>query len=140
MDASCPEQTHDVVVGPGGSVAALRQVETGYRVPVLEARRRFREGDFAATSWDARRFLFAPRLGCFEIQRIGLLRDVVVLAGAGIGDGSPAYANTFYEPRSDAFYRDAQWSHSTDWRKELAPYYDQAKWMLGVRQNGRAAS
>ena len=138
MNASSPEQVYDVVVvgsGFGGSVAALRLVEKGYRVLVLEAGRRFRDEDFAATSWDARRFLFAPRIGCFGIQRIRLLRDVVVLAGAGVGGGSLVYANTLYEPRSDAFYRDAQWSHITDWRDELAPYYDQAKRMLGVRPN-----
>ena len=39
-----------------------------------------------------------------------------------------------YEPL-DAFYADPSWSHITDWRAELAPYYDQAKRMLGVVTN-----
>jgi cholesterol oxidase len=48
----------DVVVvgsGFGGSVAALRLVEKGYRVLVLEAGRRFADDEFAKTSWDLRR-------------------------------------------------------------------------------------
>ncbi|MDQ6523822.1 GMC family oxidoreductase [Nocardioides sp. LHD-245] len=129
---------YDVVVvgsGFGGSVAALRLAEKGYRVCVLEAGRRFEDHEFAKTSWDVRRFLFAPRLGCFGIQRIRLLRDVVVLAGAGVGGGSLVYANTLYQPKSDAFYNDSQWAHITDWKAELAPYYDQASRMLGVVQN-----
>ena len=138
MNASAPTGTYDVVIigsGFGGSVAALRLVEKGYSVCVLEAGRRFEDGDFAKNSWDARRFLFAPRLGCFGIQRIRFLRDVVVLAGAGVGGGSLVYANTLYEPKSDDFYRDPQWAGITDWREELAPHYDQAKRMLGVRPN-----
>ena len=35
----------------------------------------------------------------------------------------------------DPFYRDPSWSHITDWKAELAPYYDQAKRMLGVVEN-----
>jgi cholesterol oxidase len=129
---------YDVLVvgsGFGGSVSALRLTEKGYRVGVLEAGRRWRDEDLPATSWDVRRFLWAPRLGCKGIQRIHVLPDIVVLAGAGVGGGSLNYANTLYEPKSDAFYRDRQWAHITDWRAELAPWYDQAKRMLGVVQN-----
>jgi cholesterol oxidase len=129
---------YDVLVigsGFGGSVTALRLTEKGYRVGVLEAGRRFADDEFARTSWDLRRFVWAPKLGCKGIQRIHVLPDVVVLAGAGVGGGSLVYANTLYEPKSDAFYRDKQWSHITDWRQELAPYYDQAKRMLGVVPN-----
>lgn len=135
--ADAPHE-HDVIVigsGFGGSVAALRLVEKGYRVLVLEAGRRFADDEFASTSWDVRKFLFAPRLGCWGIQRIRLLRDVVVLAGAGVGGGSLVFANTLYEPKSDAFYSDPQWRDITDWRAELAPHYDQAKRMLGVVAN-----
>ena len=129
---------HDVLVvgsGFGGSVAALRLVEKGYRVGVLEAGRRFADEDFAATSWDLRRFLWAPALGLKGIQRVHLLRDVLVLAGAGVGGGSLNYANTLYRPQSDAFYRDPQWAHLADWREELAPHYDVAERMLGVVTN-----
>jgi cholesterol oxidase len=68
-----------------------------------------------------------------------VLRDVLVLAGAGVGGGSLVYANTLYEPRSEAFYRDPRWARITDWRSELAPHYDQAKRMLGVVPNPTAS-
>ena len=64
---------YDVVVigsGFGGSVAALRLVEKGYSVAVLEAGRRFADHEFPETSWRLRRFLWAPALGCYGIQRI----------------------------------------------------------------------
>jgi cholesterol oxidase len=127
-------QHYDVLVigsGFGGSVSALRLTEKGYSVGVLEAGARFNDDDFADTSWDLKKFLFRPEVGCYGIQRIDMVKDCLILAGAGVGGGSLVYANTLYEPL-DAFYRDPSWSHITDWKAELAPYYDQAKRMLGV--------
>src|SRR5690606_24951205 len=72
-------------------------------------------------------------LGCTGILRITPLKEALILSGAGVGGGSLVYANTLYEP-PDAFYADPQWSHVTDWKAELAPYYDQAKRMLGVNR------
>ena len=117
--------------GFGGSVSALRLTEKGYRVTVLEAGRRFERADYPTSTWDIRRFLFMPRLGLQGIQRLTLLRDVLVLSGAGVGGGSLVYANTLYEPL-DGFYDDRQWAAIADWRAELAPFYDLAKRMLGV--------
>ena len=131
------EFDHDVVVigsGFGGSVAALRLAEKGYRVHVYEAGRRFEDDDFARTSWDVRRYLWAPRLGLFGVQRIHRLPDCLVLAGAGVGGGSLNYANTLYEPPAP-FFRDRQWGHITDWQAELAPHYATAQRMLGVTVN-----
>ncbi|MEV0648697.1 GMC family oxidoreductase [Phytomonospora sp. NPDC050363] len=128
---------YDVVVigsGFGGSVAALRLTEKGYRVGVFEAGRRYTPETLPRNSWDLRRFLWAPRLGLYGIQRIHLLRDVVILAGAGVGGGSLNYANTLYVPPGE-FFADPQWSGITDWHAELAPHYDQARRMLGVREN-----
>ena len=127
----------DVLVvgsGFGGSVAALRLTEKGYRVAVLEAGRRFTERDFPKTSWRLSRFLFIPRLGLRGIQRIHALPDVLVLAGAGVGGGSLVYANTLYQP-PDSYFEDSQWRHITDWKSELLPWYDQASRMLGVAKN-----
>jgi cholesterol oxidase len=128
------DHDHDVVVigsGFGGSTAALRLTEKGYRVAVLEAGQRFDETTLPKTSWRLRSFFWAPRLGCFGIQRLSLLKDVMILSGAGVGGGSLVYANTLYEPLPP-FYTDEQWGHITDWRAELAPFYDQASRMLGV--------
>ena len=127
----------DVVVigsGFGGSVAALRLREKGYRVAVLEAGRRFADKDFPKTSWRIRRFLFFPRLGLTGIQRIHALPDVLVLAGAGVGGGSLVYANTLYTP-PDTYFNDPQWSSITDWKSELSPWYEIAERMLGVTVN-----
>ncbi|GGR38423.1 GMC oxidoreductase [Streptomyces roseolus] len=128
---------YDVLVvgsGFGGSVTALRLTEKGYRVGVLEAGRRFTRETLPKNSWDLKNFLWAPTLGLYGIQRIHLLGNVMVLAGAGVGGGSLNYANTLYEPLAP-FFDDPQWKDITDWRAELAPYYDQAKRMLGVRLN-----
>jgi cholesterol oxidase len=127
----------DVLVvgsGFGGSVTALRLTEKGYRVGVLEAGARFEDEDFADTSFHIDKYLFRPEVGCYGIQRIDALRDCLILSGAGVGGGSLVYANTLYEPLP-AFYNDPQWRHITDWKSELAPFYDQAKRMLGVVEN-----
>jgi len=128
---------YDVVVvgsGFGGSVAALRLTEKGYRVLVLEAGRRFTRETLPRNSWALKDYLWAPRLGLFGIQRIHVLGNVMVLAGAGVGGGSLNYANTLYVPPKK-FFQDPQWGGITDWEAELRPYYGQAQRMLGVRQN-----
>ena len=128
---------YDVLIigsGFGGSVTALRLTEKGYRVGVLEAGRRFADEEFAKTSWNLRKFLWMPKLGMYGIQRIHLLRNVMILAGAGVGGGSLNYANTLYVP-PDPFFNDPQWKNITDWRAELMPHYDQAQRMLGVVEN-----
>ncbi|MFE6162769.1 GMC family oxidoreductase N-terminal domain-containing protein [Streptomyces sp. NPDC056486] len=128
---------YDVIVvgsGFGGSVSALRLTEKGYRVGVLEAGRRFTRESLPKNSWDLKNYLWAPALGLYGIQRIHLLGNVMVLAGAGVGGGSLNYANTLYVPPAP-FFEDAQWKDITDWQDELSPYYEQAKRMLGVRLN-----
>ncbi|MEO8519143.1 MAG: GMC family oxidoreductase [Dermatophilaceae bacterium] len=136
-NADDDEYDYDVVVvgsGFGGSVAALRLTEKGHRVHVIESGRRFADEDFARTSWDLRRYLWAPRLKCFGVQRIHRLPDVMILAGAGVGGGSLNYANTLYVPPV-AFFRDPQWAEITDWQSELAPHYETASRMLGTVTN-----
>ena len=132
-----PAEEYDVVVvgsGFGGSVAALRLTEKGYRVLVLEAGRRFTRETLPRNSWALKDYLWAPRLGLYGIQRIHVLGNVMVLAGAGVGGGSLNYANTLYVPPKK-FFEDPQWGAITDWEAELRPYYGQAQRMLGVRQN-----
>jgi cholesterol oxidase len=136
-----PEQSagfdYDVLVigsGFGGSVTALRLTEKGYRVGVIEAGARFEDDDLPETSFETGKYLFRPEVGMYGIQRIDALKDCLIVSGAGVGGGSLVYANTLYEPLP-AFYDDPQWSHITDWQSELAPFYDQAKRMLGVVEN-----
>ena len=120
--------------GFGGSVTALRLTEKGYRVGVIEAGRRFADHEFAKNSWHLKDFLWAPKLGFYGIQRVHLLKDAMILAGAGVGGGSLNYANTLYKP-GDNYFRSRAWDHITDWEDELTPYYDQARKMLGVVTN-----
>src|SRR4051794_37192663 len=128
---------YDVLVigsGFGGSVTALRLTEKGDRVGVLEAGRRFTPETLPKTSWRIRDYLWAPKLGCTGLQRIHVLKDAVILGGAGVGGGSLNYANTLYVPPKP-FFEDPQWGGITDWQDELAPHYEQAKRMLGVVPN-----
>jgi len=117
--------------GFGGSVAALRLAERGYRVAVLECGRRFEDRDFAESSWQMRRYYWMPKLGLKGILRLTLFKDVFVASGCGVGGGSLGYANTLYRARP-AFYRDPQWAELGDWEAELAHWYEEAELMLGV--------
>ena len=80
--------------GFGGSVSALRLAEKGYTVGVLEAGRRFRDEDFAKTTWDAKNFNWLPQLGLRGILRLTPFKDVLIGSGAGVSGGSLVYTNT----------------------------------------------
>jgi len=122
-----------IVVGSGfgGSVSALRLTEKGYSVKVLECGRRFHDEDFPKSTWDLRRYFWAPRMGLRGIFRLTPFKDVSVVSGCGVGGGSLGYANTLYVPPSD-FFEDPQWAGLADWEAELAPHYAEAQRMLGV--------
>jgi cholesterol oxidase len=122
-----------VVVGSGfgGSVSALRLAEKGYSVAVLECGKRFGDDDFPKSTWDLRRYFWAPRLGLRGIFRLSTFKDVAVVSGSGVGGGSLGYANTLYVPPSP-FFEDPQWADLEDWEQALAPHYETAQRMLGV--------
>jgi cholesterol oxidase len=125
---------YDVIVigsGFGGSVAAMRAAEKGYKTAVLEAGKRWRDEDLPQTSWDVRKFMWQPEMELFGIQRMRYLDDVIVLSGSGVGGGSLVYANTLYYPR-DKFFEAPTWSYITDWKAETAPYYALTQRMFGV--------
>src|SRR5262245_6857974 len=82
---------YDVVIigsGFGGSVAARRAAEKGYRVGVMEAGKRWKDEDIPKTQWDQRRYLWLPAAELYGIQELEILDDVLVLGGAGVGGGS----------------------------------------------------
>jgi len=124
-----------IVVGSGfgGSVSALRLAEKGYKVAVLECGKRFTDKDFPKSTWDIRRYFWAPRLGLRGIFRLTTFKDVSVVSGSGVGGGSLGYANTLYVPPSK-FFKDPQWGDLADWEAELAPHYAEAQRILGVTQ------
>jgi len=130
-------RTYDYAIigsGFGGSVSAMRLTEKGYSVLVLERGKRFRDEDFARSTWNLRRYLWAPALRCFGILQISPFRDIWVLHGSGVGGGSLGYANVLMEP-DDRLFDNPSWKHLNDWKSELRPHYQTAKRMLGVAPN-----
>jgi cholesterol oxidase len=117
--------------GFGGSVSALRLAQKGHRVGLLECGRRFTDDDLPKSTWDLRRYFFAPWLGMRGIFRLTIFRDVAIASGSGVGGGSLGYANTLYRAPA-RFYGDPQWSGLEDWQVTLAPHYAEAERMLGV--------
>lgn len=113
----------------------MRLAQKGYRVLVLEAGRRWQGRDFPKTNWNIFRFLWAPAAFCYGIMRMTLLRNVLIVSGAGVGGGSLVYANTLYVPKKQFF------EHKTvrkmGGEKVLMPFYRLAERMLGVVQNPR---
>src|SRR5687767_7126918 len=94
-----------VIVGSGfgGSVSALRLVEKGYKVLLIEKGRRFRAQDFPKTNWDLRRWLWKSSLGLRGPFQMTFFRHVTTLSGVGVGGGSLVYGNTLPIPK-DAFF------------------------------------
>ena len=130
---------YDVLVvgsGFGGVVTALRLTEKGYRVGVLEAGRRFADDELPKTLGRAERTSGLPKLGLqghpAHARAAAMSWCWPVRASAA---GRSNYAQHALRARVGPFYEDPQWAHITDWREELAPYYDQAKRMLGVVPN-----
>jgi cholesterol oxidase len=137
---SAPPQTDietDVVIigsGFGGSVAAHRLSQKGYRVTVFEKGRRWRPEDFPKSNWNIRKSFWFPKIGCRGIFGMRLLREALVLHGVGVGGGSLVYANTLFEP-PETVWDDPQWRGLEDWRTEMPQHYETARKMLGVVEN-----
>jgi cholesterol oxidase len=127
------DTTYDYIVigsGFGGSVSAMRLGEKGHRVLVLEKGKRWKTTDFPKSNWNLRKYLWAPALRLFGIQKLTFFKEVLVLSGVGVGGGSLVYANTHMLPK-DSFYTNKVWKHFKDWKIELDPYFKMAGFMLG---------
>jgi len=120
--------------GFGGSVSALRLVEKGYRVVMLEKGRRLGAGDFPRSNWNLKRWLWCPALGFRGLFKMTFLRHVTALSGVGVGGGSLVYANTLPIPEDD-FFAAKSWARLADWKRELAPHYPTVRKMLGAAEN-----
>ncbi len=120
--------------GFGGSVCALRLVEAGHRVLMLEQGRRLGPAEFPRTNWNLRRWLWRPALGWRGLFRMSFFPHVTVLSGVGVGGGSLVYANTLAMPPEE-FFAAPSWAHLADWKRELAPHYATARRMLGGVEN-----
>ncbi|WCL49896.1 GMC oxidoreductase [Leptospira sp. GIMC2001] len=129
-------QVFDFVVigsGFGGSVSAMRLSQKGYSVAVIESGKRWNASDFPKTNWSLSKYLWMPKLFCYGIQRINLLKDFLLVSGAGVGGGSLVYACTLYVP-GKKFFQSPTYSKMGG-EKSLLPFYTIAKTMLGVEEN-----
>jgi len=126
-----------IVIGSGfgGSVSALRLAEKGYSVCVIEKGRRFTEDELPNSNWDLKNWFWMPKFHFTGIQQLTLLHNVFILSGTGVGGGSLVYCAVLFEP-PETFYYDPQWSMlDKNWKKTLAPFFREAKRMLGVTEN-----
>jgi cholesterol oxidase len=76
----------DVVIigsGFGGSVAALRAAEKGYRVGVMESGRRWKDEDLPKSQWHLPDFLWFPDLTLAGTMRVATAGPVGSAAGLG---------------------------------------------------------
>jgi cholesterol oxidase len=139
MEADLPDKfDYDVLVigsGFGGSVAALRLSEKGYRVAVIEQGRRISVEDMQNTTRGLQHLLWAPLMGLRGFFTQTIYRHAVIVGGVGVGGGSLVYAAVLLEP-GQAFFQDPAWNKmGIDWQTELRPYYDTAARMLGRVEN-----
>ena len=125
-----------VVVGSGfgGSVAACRLGEKGYRVGVIEMGRRWTAENLPRTSWSLHRWFWRPSLRLHGFFSMRFFRHVTVLHGCAVGGGSVTYASTLLRPR-DKVWQTGSWSGLADWQAEMPGHYDAASRMLGVIEN-----
>ncbi len=130
--------TYDAIVigsGFGGSVAALRLAEKGYRVAVLEQGRRISPADMIAAGQDPKRLFWAPALGMHGYFTQRVFKHVGIVGGVGVGGGSLVYAAVLLEPKRPFYDDPAMRRLGVDFESELAPYYVTAARMLGRAQN-----
>ena len=115
--------------GFGGSVAAMRLAEKGYKVLILEEGRWYQDYDFPPHNRNPFKYLWNPKLFMKGYFRIHFFKGLGLLGGAGVGGGSLIYANVHLVP-PDPFFEGFPGEKS--WKEELMPFYQRAKFMLGT--------
>lgn len=135
--ARSPKFDFDFIIvgsGFGGSVSALRLVEKGYRVAVMEMGRRWAPLSFPRTSWSIHRWFWRPNLGLRGFFNMRLFRHATIFHGCAVGGGSITYAATLL-PVPDRVWETGTWAGLADWKSEMPRHYGTASRMLGVTQN-----
>jgi cholesterol oxidase len=132
-----PDRDFDFIVigsGFGGSVAAHRLTEKGYRVAVMEMGRRWTAENLPTTNWLIWRWIWRPELALRGFFNITPFRHVMILHGCAVGGGSITYANTSLVPR-DGIWDRGSWASLAPWKREMPSHYETALRMLGVAEN-----
>ena len=129
-----------VIIGSGfgGSVAALRLSEKGYRVAVLEQGKHWTPDTLPKTTWQLRDWLWMPWLGLRGFFSLRVFRHLVVLHGNAVGGGSITYASTLLVPKPSVWAQGA-WAGLLDWQTIMPAHFATASRMLGVSRNRRPA-
>jgi cholesterol oxidase len=125
-----------IVIGSGfgGSVAAHRLTEKGYRVAVMEMGRRWTAESFPKTNWRIWRWIWRPEIGLRGFFNITPFRHVMVLHGCAVGGGSITYANTSLVP-NEAIWDNGSWAGLAPWKAEMPAHYQTVRRMLGITDN-----
>jgi cholesterol oxidase len=125
-----------IIVGSGfgGSVSALRLVEKGYKVAVMEMGRRWTPANLPKTSWEMHRWFWRPGIALRGFFNMRFFRHVTILHGCAVGGGSITYACTMLRP-PDKVWDSGSWAGLDDWKAVMPEHYDVASRMLGVTTN-----
>ena len=125
-----------IIVGSGfgGSVAAHRLVEKGYKVAVIEMGRRWTPENLPHTNWSLHRWFFRPNLALRGFFNMRFFKHVTILHGCAVGGGSITYASTLLRP-PDKVWEMGSWAGLSNWQSEMPEHYDTASRMLGVVEN-----
>lgn len=135
-----PVLDHDYLIigsGFGGSVSALRLVEKGWNVAVVEQGRRIGRTEIEAGKRGVFKLLWMPPLGLRGYFVQHMFRHVTIVGGVGVGGGSIVWGAVTLEPKP-SFYEDGSLKAlGIDLKTELAPHLATARRMLGVAINPR---
>lgn len=125
-----------IVIGSGfgGSVAAHRLTEKGYRVAVMEMGRRWTAQNLPRTSWSIHRWFWRPSLGLRGFFNMRLFRHATIFHGCAVGGGSITYAGTLLAPPQKV-WTSGSWRGLADWNSEMPRHYQTAARMLGAAEN-----
>ncbi len=125
-----------IVIGSGfgGSVAAHRLAEKGYRVGVMEMGRRWTAENLPRTNWKIWRWIWRPEIALRGFFNMEPFRHVVILHGCAVGGGSITYGNTLLVPK-DSIWNNGSWAGLADWKTEMPAHFATAMRMLGATKN-----
>ncbi len=125
-----------IVIGSGfgGSVAAHRLVEKGYKVAVMEMGRRWTPESLPRSSWSIHRWFWRPKLGLRGFFNIRFFRHATIFHGCAVGGGSITYACTLLLP-PEKVWQAGSWTGLANWKGEMPQHFETAASMLGATEN-----
>ncbi len=123
--------------GFGGSVSALRLVEKGWKVGIIEQGKRIGKNEISDAKDAPRKLYWLPALGLKGFLGYDIFRHLFMIKGVGVGGGSLVWGSVMLEPKP-SFYDDENMKKmGVDWQEELAPHFATVKKMFAVEKNPR---